>query len=164
MEIINNYGNLFSLLGLSLTLLTFISVIFNKRVLNTLNKKNFKINRMPENLEDLKEISNNLSDLLTDFDNKKKNIKVELSKIQPILKSLTKSLNNDEMDNLTTLKKSTKNIDNWTYEGEEISFLKSIISKQKEMTENMVNEIDIKLTRLITDISNIGRDQSKNVL
>jgi len=68
------------------------------------------------------------------------------------------------MDNLSILKNSLKNIDNWTYEGEEKKWYRKIFSKQKEMTKIMVNEVDIKLTRLITDIENIGRDNNKNLV
>jgi hypothetical protein len=164
MEWIDKHGSLFSFLGLILTLLTFAGVIWNKRILKVLNKKNFKVNRMPENLSDLKEISDKISDLLIVFEQNKTDLKSEISKIQPILKSLTKSLSNNEMDNLTLLKNSINRIDSWTYEGEEKKWYKKIFSKQKEMTKVMVNEVDIKLTRLITDIDNIGRDHNKNLL
>ena len=119
---------------------------------------------MPENLSDLKEISDKISDLLTIFEENKKELKTELSKIQPILKSLKKSLTEKEMDNLSILKNSLKNIDNWTYEGEEKKWYRKIFSKQREMTYVMVTEVDIKLTRLITDIENIGRDNNKNLV
>lgn len=164
MDWINKYGNLFSFLGLMLTILTFIGVLWNKRILKALNKKNFKINRMPENLSDLKGISEKISDLLIAFEQNKKELKTELSKIQPILKSLTKSLTDKEMDNLLILRDSLKNIDNWTFEGEEKKWYRKIFSKQKEMTTVLVNEVDIKLTRLITDIDNIGRDNNKNLI
>ena len=162
MEWIDKYGSLFSFLGLGLTILTFLGVLWNKRVLKTLNQKNFKVNRMPKNLADLKKISNNISDLLISFNQKKKEIKSEISRIQPILKSLTKSLNKSEMDNLSSLKNSIKNIDSWTYEGEK-KWYTTIFSNQKEMTEAMVDEVDIKLTRLITDIDNIGKDHKKDL-
>ena len=75
MEWINKYGSLFSLIGLALTLLTFIGVLLNKGVLKKLNRKNFRVNRMPENLKDLKAISDRITDLLLDFNSNKKDIK-----------------------------------------------------------------------------------------
>jgi len=78
MDWIDKCGNLFSFLGLILTILTFAGVIWNKRILKVLNKKNFKLNRMPENLSDLKEISNKISDLLAEFEQNKKELKIEL--------------------------------------------------------------------------------------
>ena len=74
MDWIDKCGNLFSFLGLILTILTFAGVIWNKRILKVLNKKNFKLNRMPENLSDLKEISNKISDLLAEFEQNKKEL------------------------------------------------------------------------------------------
>lgn len=164
MEWIDKYGNLFSLLGLGLSVLTFLGVLWNKSLLRTLNKKNFKINRMPENLTDLKDISENISDFLTDFENNKTNIRSELSKIQPILKSLNKSLNKNETDNLSSLKNSIKTIDSWTYEGADLKWYQKLLNNKKEMTETLVKEVDIKLTRLITDIDNIGKDNKKKLL
>ena len=55
-------------------------------------------------------------------------------------------------------------IDNWTFEGAELSWCQKVFSTKKEMTENMVNEVDIKLTRLITDVENIGKDNTKNLI
>jgi len=164
MDWINKYGNLFSFIGLGLTFLTFIGVLWSKRILNRLNMKNFKINRMPDNLNDLKVISNNISDLMIGFVQKKKEIKKELSKIQPILKSLNKSLESKEIDNLNALKSSIKNIDKWTYEGKQLKWYQKLLNKQEIMTETLIQEVDIKLTRLITDIDNIGKDNTKNLL
>lgn len=164
MDWINTYGNLFSFIGLGLTFLTLFGVLWNKRILNRLNMKNFKINRMPDNLNDLKEISDNISDLMIDFVQKKKEIKKELSKIQPILKSLNKSLESKEIDNLNALKSSIKNIDNWTYEGKQLRWYQKLLNKQEIITEILIQEVDIKLTRLITDIDNIGKDNTKNLL
>lgn len=164
MDWINKFGNLFSFIGLGLTILTFLGVLWNKKILTRLNKKNFKINRMPENLADLKKISENISDLMTEFVQKKREIKSELSKIQPILKSLSKSLENTEADNLNSLKSSIKNIDNWYYDGIQLKWYQSLLTKRVYMSEILVQEVDIKLTRLITDIDNIGKDNTKNLL
>ncbi len=161
---INQNGNLFSFLGLIITIITFLGVLRTRRILKKLNKKNYKINRMPENFKDLKIISDNLSDYLADFGNNKKEIKIELSKISPILKSLSKSLNSDEKEYMQSLKKSIAGIDNWKYEGEKISKFKKFIYKEKEMSEHLITEVDIKLTRLITDIYNIDKDNNKNLL
>jgi hypothetical protein len=161
---IDKWANLFTFLGLILTLLTFLGVIWNKKILNRLNKKNFKTNRMPENYSDLTRISEKLSDYLADFDNNKKEIKTEISKVSPILKSLKKSLNSNENENLVLLKSSIKKIDSWKYEGEKIVWYKKFIYGEKNMTEKLVNEVDIKLTRLITDIDNISKDNKKNLL
>ncbi len=161
---INDNGDWFSFLGLILTFLTFVGVLLNKRNINKLNRKNFKVNRMPENLNDLKNISNSVSDLILDFDDKKKEIKSELSKISPILKSLKKSLNSGEIEHLKTLNSSIKNLDYWKIEGEKIKWFKKHSGKEKEMTERLVNDIEIKLTRLITDIENIGKDNLKNLV
>lgn len=161
---INQNGNLFSFLGLIITFITFMGVFRTKWILLKINKKNYKINRMPDNYTDLKLISEKLSDYLADFANKKKDIKVELSKISPILKSLSKSLNSDEKEFLKSLKNSIAGIDNWKYEGEKISRFKELIFKEREMTEQLITEVDIKLTRLITDIDNIDKDNKKNLL
>lgn len=164
MDWIDKYGNLFSLIGLIITVITFYNVLRNKKILGGLNTKNFKLNRMPENISDLKNLSEYLSELLSDYDSNKKELKGELCKIQPILKSLSKSLVHEEMENLLILKRSLKNIDNWTYEGVKKSWYEKGFIKQKEMSESMVIEIDIKLNRLITDLENIGRDNNKNLL
>ena len=164
MEWIDKYGNLFSLIGLGFTLLTFIGVLLSKRVLKKLNKKNFRINRMPENLNDLKSISDRITDLLLNFNTNKKDIKNELSKVQPTLKSLEKSLEKSDKKNFNSLKSSLKGIDNWTFEGAELKWYQKVFGSKKEITENMVNEVDIKLTRLITDIENIGKDNTKNLI
>ena len=164
MDWINKFGNLFSFIGLGLTILTFFGVLRNKKILNRLNTKNFKNNRMPENLADLKTISENISDLMTEFEQNKNKIKSELSKIQPILKSLSKSLENKEADNLISLKNSIKNIDGWYYDGEQLEWYQSWLNKREPMSEKLVQEVEIKLTRLITDIDNIGKDNTKNLL
>ncbi len=164
MEWINKYGSLFSLIGLALTLLTFIGVLLNKGVLKKLNRKNFRVNRMPENLKDLKAISDRITDLLLDFNSNKKDIKSELSKVQPTLKSLQKSLEKADKENFNSLKSSLKDIDNWTFEGAELKWYHKFFGTKKEMTESMVNEVDIKLTRLITDVENIGKDNTKNLI
>ncbi|MCC5928230.1 MAG: hypothetical protein JJU28_03200 [Cyclobacteriaceae bacterium] len=163
MEWVDKYGNLFSLIGLIITFFTLIGVVWNKRLLIRLNRKNFKLNRLPENLADLMKISENISDYIADFENNKKNVKYELSKIQPILKSLSKSLENNETDNMLKLKDSLKDIDNWTFESSEKKWF-NIFSKQNQlMTEIMITEIYIKLNRLITDIENIGKDNNKSL-
>lgn len=160
---IKDTADLFSFIGFIITILTFLGVFFNYRVIARLNKKNFKLNRMPENLESLKTISQQITLLIVDFSQNKKNIKIELTKILPILKSLKKSLNNSENEYVVSLGKNLKDIDHWIITDEQISWYKNIFSKKKLLTENMVDEIDIQLTRLITDIDNIGKDTLKDL-
>lgn len=119
---------------------------------------------MPENLESLKVISNNISSYLSDFENNKKKLKSEISKILPILKSLKKSLNPEEVDHYNTLKTSIRNIDKLRIDNKKIGFIDKHFNKEKVFTEDYADDIDIKLSRLITDIENIGKDHQRNLI
>ncbi len=131
-NLIENNGGLWSLIGILIALFTLYKVDSNKKLLKKFNKKNFKQNRMPENLESLKVISNNISSYLGDFENNKKNLKSEISKILPILKSLRKSLNPDEIDHYNTLKTSVKNIDKLRIDNGKIKLIKNLRVPRKK--------------------------------
>ena len=161
---INNCGNWFSFLGFFLTILTFLVVLLNRSIIKKLNKKNFRINRLPENLEELKEISKNITNYLSQFEENIKAIKIEMVKISPILKSIKKSLLKGENEYLLSLQESLKDIDYWVISGERIAWYRKILGKEKNFTEQMADEVDIRLNRLITDIDTIGKDTQKDLL
>jgi len=163
MDWINKNGDLFSFIGLFLTILTFIGIFLNNQAIERLNKKNFKINRMPENLRDLILISNTLSDLCVNFEENKKLIKKDIYKIIPVLKSLKKSLNHNELDSVKTLWDCVVSIDYWHFEGK-FNLIHRLLFTDKIMTEDLVTDVENMLTRLITDIQNIELDSKRNLL
>lgn len=119
---------------------------------------------MPQNLEDLKKISEHISNLSVEFEKNKKELKKEISIISPILKSLKKSLNTNEIDNVNKLTRSIKNVDKWVLLEKKKSWIHKFLPSRIVLTEEVVIEIDIKLIRLITDIENIKEDNEKNLL
>ncbi|MDR6457192.1 hypothetical protein J2786_000285 [Chryseobacterium vietnamense] len=161
---INDYANLFTFIGFIITILTFIVAINNKKILKAINKKSFSINRLPENLEDLKNLSRKISVLNANYDTNKKTIVIEIKQISPILKSLRKSLNKNDLEHFNRLNIEIKKMKNVYHNSNDISFLKKIIKNYIILDERFVDNVYILLTVLITDIENIQKDNKQNLL
>lgn len=163
-KLIDASANFLGVLGFILSILTYIQVLFNKAELKKINKRNFSRYRLPENLQDLKNISRSLSRLNVDFESNKAKISIEVVKIKPTLKSLKKSLDNHDMEHYSVLNKSVENSNNIKYKTSEISLLNRVLKNVLILDEFSVDDIYRKLTTLITDLENISKDNSQNLL
>ncbi|MEQ9300573.1 MAG: hypothetical protein RIF33_18520 [Cyclobacteriaceae bacterium] len=160
-EWINLNGNWFSFLGLAISILTFMVAVWNRRGIEKLNKKNLKRTRMPQINSDLKTSYNSVTNLRAAFEDNRQEIKMEFSKISPLLSSLQKSLYSSEMKNVYKLEKSMSQLDNWMTEENNsgiTTWLKIKIGLKQQLNESHVERVMINLNRLITEVDNIEKD------
>lgn len=163
-NIIDNYANLFTSLGLIISILTLYKVWSNKKELEKLNKKNYAKNRMPENLDNLKQISSQISTLNSMFEQNKIELNNEIVKIRPILKSLRKSLSQEDLEYVRNLDKILNKPLFFNIEDVPCWRKLPLYKKYLIVTENKVDEVYIKLTAVITDIDVVSKDNNKNLL
>lgn len=163
-KFIGDGADWFTFIGFIVTILTFLGVLFNKNLLKKINRKSFSINRMPENLSDLKNISRNVSILNSEFDSKKSEILIEINKLSPILKSLKKSLNKTDLEHFNSLNSEIKKINKVYYEEIKVNRIRKLIGNYVILNEDFVDKIYRLLTVLITDIENISNDNKQNLI
>ncbi|MHA4895635.1 hypothetical protein ACXZ1K_12850 [Pedobacter sp. PWIIR3] len=163
-KFISEGADWFTFIGFIITILTFLGVLFNKSLLKKINRKSFSINRMPENLSDLKTISRNISVFNAQFDYKKSEILTEINKISPILKSLKKSLNKADLEHYNSLNSEIKKINKVYYEESKVKRIRRLIGNYIVLDEDFVDKIYRLLTVLITDIENISNDNKQNLM
>ncbi len=128
------------------------------------NKKNFFINRLPENLKDLKKSSARISVLISSIDESKNDILIEITNLSPILKSLKKSLKQEDMEYYNLLKVEVNKHKKTYVDKENIRWFKKLFFKHKIIDETYVRTIYRYLTTLITDIENLNKDFKKDLL
>ncbi len=163
-KFINEWANGFTFIGLIVTIVTFFGVLINKSLLKRINRKSFSINRMPENLSDLKIISRNVSVLNSEFDIKKSEILIEINKLLPILKSLKKSLNKKDLEHFDSLNLEVKKINKVYYEESKVTRIRKLAGNYVILNEDFVDKIYRLLSVLITDIENIASDNKQNLI
>lgn len=163
-KFITESADWFSFIGFIITVLTFIGVIFNDCLLNEINRKSFSINRMPENLNDLKTLSRNISVLNSEFENNKLEILTEINKLSPVLKSLKKSLNKEDLEHYNSLKTEVAKIKSIYYDINEVKIFRRITGMYVILNEEFTDKIYRLLTVLITDIENIANDNRQNLI
>ncbi|WP_318640565.1 hypothetical protein [Flavobacterium ardleyense] len=163
-KFISDGGDWFTFLGFVFSILTFLGILFNKSILKKINKKSFSINRMPENLIDLKTISRNISIFNSEFDSKKPEILIEINKLSPILKSLKKSLNKADLEHFNSLSAEIKKVSKIYYEESKVNRMRKFIGNYIILNEDFVDKIYRFLTVLITDIENISNDNQQNLI
>ena len=157
-------ADILSIIGFFITIWTFLKVIDNTEELKEFNKKNFFINRLPENLKDLKKSSSKISILISNIDESKNEILIEISNLSPILKSLKKSLKEKDMDHYNLLKAEVNKHKNTYITIENVKQFRKLFSKYNIIDETYVRNIYRYLTTLITDIENINKDFKKDLL
>lgn len=157
-------ADILSIIGFIITIWTFIKVIDNTKQLKEFNKKNFFINRLPENLKDLKKSSSKISILISNIDESKNEILIEISNLSPILKSLKKSLKEKDMEHYNLLKVEVNKHKDTYINKENINWFKKLFFKYNIIDETYVRTIYRYLTTLITDIENINKDFKKDLL
>ena len=163
-KFIDDNANWFTFIGFIITIFTFIGVLCNKKYINKINRKNFTVNRMPENLSDLKTVSRNVSILNSQFDIKKSEILLEINKISPILKSLKKSLNKRDLEHFNSLYSEIKKINKLYNEENNVGRIRKIFGDYIILNEVFVDKIYRLLSVLITDIENILKDNKQNII
>lgn len=163
-KFISDSADWFTFFGFILTIFTFLGVWLNKRLLNRINRKSFSINRMPENLSDLKTISRNVSILNSEFSTKKSDLLIEINKLSPILKSLKKSLNKTDLEHFNALEYEIKKMKKVYYEEKKVKFIRRFFGNYVILNEDFGDKIYRLLTVLITDIENISNDNKQNLI
>ena len=163
-EFVKETADWFSFIGFIITLCTFWGVLFNKKLLKKINRKSFSINRMPENLNDLKIISRSISIFNSDFANKKSELLIEMNKLSPILKSLKKSLEKTDLDHYNLLNSELKKMNQVYYDISKVKTIRKLLGSYIIMDEDLVDKIYRFLTVLITDIENISNDNKQNLI
>ncbi len=153
-----------SILGFIITLSTYFVARENKKEIEELNKKNLFINRLPENLKDLRKSSSALSRLLSDLESNRKEILNEISKLAPILKSIKKSLKNDDLEYFHLLKNEVDKHGRICYSLDNVSWFKRKLNRYVVLDETYVDKIYRCLTTFITDLENLDKDFKKDLL
>jgi len=153
-----------TIIGFIITILTYLVVRSNKKEINELNRKNFFVNRTPENLKELKNSSLALSRLISNLEENKREVLLEISKIAPILKSLKKSLREHDLEYFNLLKVEVDKHRNIFYKIEDVSWLKRKLKLYVILDEKYVDKTFIFLTTLITDIESLDKDFKKDLL
>lgn len=157
-------ADIISIIGFIFTLWTLIKVIDNTKQLKEFNKKNFFVNRLPENLKDLKKSSSKISILISNIDESKNEILIEISNLSPILKSLKKSLTEKDMEHYNLLKVEVNKHKKTYIDVANVNWIRKLFSKYNIIDETYVRTIYRYLTTLITDIENINKDFKKDLL
>jgi len=159
----DNISGVLEAVGFILGFLTFIGVVLNKKEIKKLNKKNFFINRMPENLKDLKSASSKIVSLSSNIEENKDKILVEISILSPILKSLKKSLQKEDLEHFILLNNEIRK-HKFTYLSiDNVVWFRRVVGYYNLLDDNYVRNVYRYLTILITDIENINKDFKKDL-
>lgn len=161
---ISDVANWLTIIGFIITLLTYIVVKYNKKEIQTLNKKNLFKTRTPENLKELKNTSRTLINLMDDINLNKHEILVQISKLAPILKSIEKSLEHRDLEYLNPLKKEINKHHKMVYTEKDVSWLRKKLNLYVILDENYLDRTYRYLATLITEIENLNKDFRKDLM
>ncbi|MEE1897387.1 hypothetical protein V1389_03500 [Flavobacterium rakeshii] len=90
---LETWANVLEVIGFTLAFLSFIITLFIKSEINKLKTQYIFDKRIKEHIKNLQLVGTNLNQFLNDYDNKKENIRTELSKCQVELEDLIIKLN-----------------------------------------------------------------------
>ncbi|MGH1519872.1 hypothetical protein [Chryseobacterium sp. JK1] len=157
-------ADILTIIGFLITILTFLKVINNSKEIKELNKKNFFINRLPENLHDLKKSSSKLSVLISQTDNNKKEILIEISGLSPILKSIKRSLKKEDLEHYNLLKEEVDKHKKTYISIDDVAWIRKLTKNFNLLEEAYIDKTYRYLSTLITDIENMNKDYKKDLL
>lgn len=153
-----------SIIGFMITIATFFVVRNNKKEIRELNKRNLFINRLPDNLKELKNTSLLLSRLISDINTNRKQILREISKLAPVLKSIKKSLKKHDLEYFNLLKDEVDKHKNMYYSINEVSWIRKQFKLYYILDGQYIDKIYRSIATLITDIENLDKDFKKDLL
>ncbi|UTN02309.1 hypothetical protein L0669_13370 [Flavobacterium bizetiae] len=157
-------ADIISIIGFIITIWTFIKIWDNTKQLRELNKKNFFINRLPDNLKDLKKSSSKISILISNIDGNKNEILVEISNLSPILKSTKKSLKDNDLEHYKLLETEVNKHKITFVDINNVNWFRKFFNQYNILDENYARNIYRYLTTFITDIENMNKDFKKDLL
>lgn len=157
-------ADILTIIGFLITILTFLKVINNSKEIKELNKKNFFINRLPENLHDLKKSSSKLSILISQTENNKKEILIEISGLSPILKSIKRSLKKEDLEHYNLLKEEVDKHKKTYISIDDVAWIRKLTKNFNLLEEAYIDKTYRYLSTLITDIENMNKDYKKDLL
>lgn len=150
-------------IGFIVGIVTVIKVFFiNKDVKKAEDKHLFQV-RVDEHLQDIKNSSKTLSNLLSNFKGNIKDIKLELSKCTEYCKSLQRKVGKNDLKNLSPLINSmTKIKDNSIDLNTNLNIWQKL-TRQNSIQESQIDNVYILMNALITELENLNNDINKSI-
>lgn len=164
---VDDIANWLEFIGFIIAIFTAIKVFFLDKRIVTFNKKHLFNVRSQAHINDLKDISKDISSLISDFSNKKTELKIQVKKSEEVAKSIKKKLPKQDIQNTKSLIKEALKIERSTENLENLNKLEKLfnrIIRRDEFTESIMNNYYVKLSGLITSLEELKKDYAKSLI
>lgn len=159
-------ANWLELIGFIIAIITAVKVfVIDGKILNFKKKHLFQV-RSKEHIEELEKILSKLSKYISDFDNKKVELKRELKKSEEVAKSIRKKLLQKDIANTKALIKEAKRIEKLPDEIDKLPYLKKKyykLTNSDEFNEEVMSNYYVRLSGLITSLAELRKDNAKSI-
>jgi len=166
-EFVDTSANWFGAIGFFLTIFTAIKVAIINRSILAFNKKHLFQIRSEEHIDKLKDIASSIALYLSDFANKKMELREQLKKSEEIAKSIKKKVIKKDGKTLYEIINEAKKIQKLPDNISSLSKIKrtyfKIINAQ-EFSETNIGQYYIKLTGLITYLEELKKDNENSLI
>ncbi|KAB7528109.1 hypothetical protein F8C76_09520 [Flagellimonas olearia] len=163
---VDNIANWLEFIGFIITIITAVKVfVIDGKILDFKKKHLFQV-RSKEHIEELEKILSKISKYISDFDNKKIELKNEIKKSEEIAKSIKKKLFKKDNSNTKALIKEAKKIEKLPDDIAKLSLFKKHyhkLLKSNEFNEEIVSDYYVKLSGLITSLTELRKDNAKSI-
>jgi hypothetical protein len=156
-------ANWFEVIGFIIGIFVAIKVYFINREIKSLNKRHLYHQRIDEHLTELKTFSRNLADLIPNYKDNIKDIRLVAATCRVNCLSLRKKVEKRELLNLTSVINSSKNITSNKLDiSKEPNFLQNFL-KLIPISENQLDNYYEALASLISEIEHLNQDIKKTL-
>jgi hypothetical protein len=156
-------ANWFEVIGFIIGIFVAIKVYFINREIKSLNKRHLYHQRIDEHLTELKIFSRNLADLIPNYKDNIKDIRLVAATCRVNCLSLRKKVEKRELLNLTSVINSSKNITSNKLDiSKEPNFLQNFL-KLIPISENQLDNYYEALASLISEIEHLNQDIKKTL-
>jgi hypothetical protein len=156
-------ANWFEVIGFIIGIFVAIKVYFINREIKSLNKRHLYHQRIDEHLTELKTYSRNLADLIPNYKDNIKDIRLVAATCRVNCLSLRKKVEKRELQNLTSVINSSKNITSNKLDiSKEPNFLQTFL-KLIPISENQLDNYYEALASLISEIEHLNQDIKKTL-
>lgn len=156
-------ANWFEVIGFIIGVFVAIKVYFINRDIKILNKRHLYHQRIDEHLSELKGFSRTLADLIPDYKNNIKDIRLVASTCKVNGLSLKKKVEKRELINLTNFIKSSNNITKNKLQLDKEPNAIQRLFRNTPISENQLDNYYETLTALISEIEHLNQDIKKSL-
>jgi len=163
---VDDAANWLELIGFIITIITAVKVFVIDGKILDFNKKHLFQIRSKEHIEELEKVLSKISKYISDFDNKKIELKREIKKSEEIAKSIKKKLLKKDISNTKALIKEAKRIEKLPDNIDKLSYFKKNyhkLLKSKEFNEEIISDYYVRLSGLITSLTELRKDNAKSI-